>query len=65
MTARTRQEEVDRNFEAFNKELPKLLSTHQGKYALMRDAEIKGFYDTAIDAFTSANQLFPDGLFSI
>jgi hypothetical protein len=65
MDSRTIQEEVDRNFEEFNKELPKLINTYLGKYALMRNREFIGFYDTAVDALTSANQLFSDGLFSI
>jgi hypothetical protein len=65
MTERTKQEEVDRNFEFFQAELPKLLQTHQGKFALIHDRKIVGFYDTALDAYTSGNQLYPDGRFSI
>jgi hypothetical protein len=62
---RTKQEEVDRNFEFFQKELPSLLENNRGKFALIRDAEIKAFYDTIVDAQTIGNQLFSDGLFSI
>ena len=62
---RTRQEEVDLNFEAFQKELPSLLLTRRGQYALMRSQEITGFYDTIRDAQTAATQLYPDALFSI
>ena len=62
---RTRQEEVDRNFAFFQKELPKLLPKHSGKFALMRDGQITGFYDTVQDANTAATQLYADGLFSI
>ena len=65
MTQRTKREEVDLNFEFFQRELPKLLSTHRGKFALIHDQKIVGFYDTALDAYTSGNQLYPDGLFSI
>ena len=63
--ARTRQEEVDRNFAFFQRELPKLLEQHRGKFALIRDSEITGFYDTAADANTAGSQLYADGLFSI
>jgi hypothetical protein len=33
---RTKQEEVDRNFDFFRKELPQLLPKHRGKFALLR-----------------------------
>jgi hypothetical protein len=65
MTERTKQEEVDRNFEFFQTQLPALLQTHRGRFALLHDRKILGFYDTALDAYTSGNQLFADGLFSI
>jgi len=65
MPTRTKQEEVDRNFEFFKKELPALLQQHWGKYALIHDQRIVQFYDTIVDANTSGNQLFADGLFSI
>ncbi len=62
---RTKQQEVDRNFAFFQQELPKLLEQHRGKFALIRDSEIAGFYDTAADANTAGSQLYADGLFSI
>jgi len=62
---RTKQEEVDRNFEFFQRELPNLLREHAGKFALIRTCEITGFYDTAQDAYTAGSQLYADGLFSI
>jgi hypothetical protein len=63
--ARNKQEEVDRNFEFFQREMPNLLREHAGKFALIRDCEITGFYDTAQDANTAGTQLYADGLFSI
>lgn len=62
---RTKQEEVDRNFDAFMKELPSLLLTRRGQFAVLRDEKVTGFYDTIRDAHTAASQLYPDGLFSI
>ncbi len=62
---RTKQEEVDRNFVFFQEELPKLLSHHRSKFALIRDRKIEGFYDTAVDAQTAGSKLFEDNLFSI
>jgi hypothetical protein len=63
--ARTKQEEVDRNFAFFQQELPQLLPGHGGKFALIRDCKITGFYDTAQDALTAGAQLYQDDLFSI
>jgi hypothetical protein len=62
---RTKQEEIDRNFAFFQAELSQLLSAHSGKFALIRDQKITGFYDTAHDAQTAGAQLYQDGLFSI
>jgi hypothetical protein len=62
---RTKQEEVNRNFEFFQRELSQLLEKHAGKFALIRNCTITGFYDTALDANTAGDQLYEDGLFSI
>ena len=62
---RTKQEEVDSNFVFFQTELPKLLPVHRGKFALIRDRKIEGFFDTALDAQTTGSKLFADDLFSI
>lgn len=45
------QSEVRKNYEAFVKQLPELLSTHRGKFALMHDGKIIEFFDTAGDAY--------------
>ena len=62
---RTKQEEVNRNFAFFQRELQQLLPKHSGKFALIRDCEIINFFDTAQDANTAGTQLYSDGLFSI
>jgi hypothetical protein len=61
----TKQEEVDKNFDFFMKELPSLLVTQRGRYALIRNCKILGFYDTIRDAQISASQLYSDGLYSV
>jgi hypothetical protein len=63
--ARTKQEEVDRNFDFFQRQLRQLLPAQVGKFALIRDCQIIDFFDTAQDANTAGTQLYPDGLFSI
>jgi hypothetical protein len=62
---RTKQEEVNRNFEFFKRELPQLMPKYAGKFALIRDCKVIAFYDTAQDANTAGAALHPDGLFSI
>lgn len=57
--------EVQRNYEAFAKQLPDLLSTHRGKFALMHDAKIVEFFDTAGDAYKVGIKNHGAGNFSI
>ena len=57
--------EIRDNFVAFQQKLPDLVSTHKGRFALMRRLAIVEFFDTARDAFLTGLKLFPDGLFSV
>jgi hypothetical protein len=59
------QEEVDRNYEAFQKLLPTILGAHRDKYALMKDRQILSYYSSAEDARVAAATFIKDGLFSI
>ena len=59
------QAEVDRNFEAFKKQLPDLLKTSAGKYALLRDQQVIEVFDSASDAQKYALAQYPDGRCSI
>ncbi len=59
------RDEVRRNYEAFLQQLPGLLVTHRGKFALMRDAKIVEFFDTSADAYRAGQKLFQDQRFSI
>lgn len=59
------QSDIRRNYEAFMQQLPKLLATHRGKFALMRDAKIVEFFDTSADAYRAGQKLYPDQRFSI
>jgi hypothetical protein len=60
----TQDEQVKLNYDVFKKLLPSLLKD-LNKYALMRDGEVVAIYDTMPDAVTTAQKLFPDGLWSI
>ncbi len=63
MTAK--QQMVDRNYEAFKRELPKITAAHAGKFALMRNQKTVDFYDTDRDAIVAGNALYDDGEFTI
>jgi hypothetical protein len=60
------RQQIETNYEAFQKQLPSLLSSHRGKFALMRDGKIVEFFDTARDAYIAGQKIFAnDRLFSI
>ena len=61
----SRQEIVDRNFESFQKELPELLKTHRGKYALIRDEKVVEFFDSVRDALIYGRDNFSDEAYSV
>jgi len=56
---------IDENLAAFMAVRDALLTDHAGKHALLRDREIKGLFDTPIDAQRAGELAFPDGLFSV
>jgi len=60
------REQIESNYTAFQSQLPSLLTSHQGKFALMRDGQIVEFFDTARDAYIAGQKVFEDDLlFSI
>ena len=59
------QQEVDRNYEEFQKLLPSIIGSHRNQYALMQDGKIIGFYSTSKDAITTANSFLLGKPFSI
>lgn len=59
------QIEINTNLEYFLRQLPSLLKTHRGQYALMRKGEVIGFHPSAEAAQTAGKAQFADGLFSI
>ena len=59
------QEQINRNYEAFVAQLPELLDSRRGKFALMRDGQIIEFFDTAKDAYAAGRTLYKDELFSV
>jgi hypothetical protein len=59
------QQEVDRNFDEFEKILPTIIGAYRDKYALMKDGKILGYYSSAEDARVAATSFIADGIYSI
>lgn len=59
------QKTIDDNYAAFERVLPDIMQQYAGRFALMRDAKIVDFYDTARDAVTAGTCLYEDGEFSV
>lgn len=60
------QKQIENNYKAFCEQLPSILVSRRGKFALMRDGKIIEFFDTARDAFVAGQKLFSeDKLFSV
>lgn len=47
---KSRQQQVDDNFAAFQELLPELLLTHAGKFAVMHNGAVVEFFDSLADA---------------
>jgi hypothetical protein len=61
----SRKEQVEMNYKAFQELLPNIPVEFHGKFALMKDGKIVGYFDTALDAYTAGQKLFKDEPFSI
>jgi hypothetical protein len=60
------RQQLEDNYKAFQGQLPTLVSSHRGKFALMRHGQIVEFFDTARDAYVAGQKLFAaDRLFSV
>lgn len=57
--------EVDRNYDAFQRMLAKLVVEHRDQYALMREGRIVDFFEAPGDAYRLGVSRFPDQIFSI
>lgn len=60
-----RREQIDGNYDAFQRQLAGILSTHRHEYALMRNRDIVGFFEKPGDAYRAGIAAYPDTLFSI
>ena len=65
MTVEQARAEVDRNYEAFQLLLPRLIESLPGKWALLHKGEITAVFDTSTDACIAGEKFYPDAYFSI
>jgi hypothetical protein len=59
------QNEIDGNFDSFQRIVGSHLPREEGRWALMRHGDLIGFYDTADAAEAAGMVAYPDDLFSI
>lgn len=57
--------EIDHNYDFFQRSLIKFLESHNGQYALLRSAEVIGFFAGPGEAYRFGLEQFPDKLFSV
>lgn len=57
-------DEVDRNYDFFQRHMSSYLPRERGRYALLRHGKVIGFYEGA-DAAEERGEQFGDGLYSI
>ncbi|HEX8624127.1 MAG TPA: hypothetical protein VF782_03520 [Allosphingosinicella sp.] len=65
MDAQTLSQEVDANFDFFQRRLAEFLECEAGKFALLRHRAVIGFYPDPGTADQVGHIKFPDGLYSI
>ena len=65
MNAKTQQQEVDQNYEAFEDLLPELMETDRNRFALMHNRKVMACFDTSRDAMQAGRKLLKGKLFSV
>jgi len=59
------QQEIDKNFDFFQRTLGNYLPEYEGKFALLRDCDVIRFFDSPAEAEQVGEQEFDDGLYSV
>jgi hypothetical protein len=59
------KQEVDQNYDYFQRNLVRFLREHAGQYALLKSASVVGFFDGPGNAYREGLGRFPDHIFSI
>lgn len=59
------KDEVDKNYDFFQRNLQQLIEEHADKYVLLKSAEIVDFYEGPGTAYRAGLSKFPDKIFSV
>ncbi len=65
MDVKRQKQEVDRNYDAFVRQLASILPKHRDQFALMRDGAIIDFFDRPGEANRAGVEMFKDQIYSI
>jgi hypothetical protein len=65
MPRSAKEQALAANYEAFEKMLPDLLKSSEGKFALLRERRLEEVFSTAAEAHSTGKARFDDGLFSV
>jgi len=61
----TKEHAIRQNYLAFEQMLPGLMETSRGRYALLRDGQVAGVFETAAEAQRAGGKDFDDERFSV
>lgn len=61
----TLEQQVDRNFDAFQAALPSILPMYAGKFALLHNQEITGYFESSVAAVIEGIRQYGYGEFSV
>lgn len=59
------RDEIDHNYDFFQRNLKRMLASHEGEYALLRNRRVVGYFESVGEAYREAIGRYPDRLFSI
>jgi hypothetical protein len=65
MDRAAQMDQIDRNYDFFQRNLASYLVDHADEYALLRDERLIGFFKEVRDASDMGHRLFADGIYSI
>lgn len=60
-----RRVEIDRNYDFFQRNLSRYMQEHKGKFALLKNADLIGFFPGPGEAYRAGLDRFSDEIFSI
>lgn len=65
MAQEQRNQEIDRNYAAFQASVANLAKDHEGKFALMCGGKVVEIFEHLVDAVVAGHSRYGDGMFSI